>query len=95
MGSQNIGVLRVDQGVLKALVEEGFGVAHEVLVQRVVQCYQNAERTSFSPATSSCLLPGAGDSPRIAGKDRCLQVADVYSKLHGVGGYHTGKLAVE
>ncbi|MBA7653514.1 hypothetical protein ES703_61364 [subsurface metagenome] len=37
MGSQNVGVTGVNQGILKTLLKEGIGVMHKILVKRVIQ----------------------------------------------------------
>lgn len=68
MGFQHIPVGGIDQGVLAALAEEGLRVTHEILVEGIVQAYEEAERHAAPSAAAACLLPRAGDAAGVAGK---------------------------
>ena len=90
MRLEDMEVIRVDQGVLVALAEEELRMAHEVLVERVVQADEEANRVLLAPPAPPRLLPGAGDAARVAGEYGGIQVADVHAQLQG-GGRHRAR----
>ena len=51
--------------------------------------YKESERLLPAPAATTRLLPGAGNTARIAGQDRGIQAAYVNAKLQGIGCHGT------
>ena len=92
MRLQNIRIIRVNQNVLHAFLKEVFRVAHKILVKRVIQPNEETQGFFFAAAAPSGLLPGAGNAPRVAGKNRCIQPADVNTKFQRGGRHHAQKL---
>jgi len=37
MGLQDVGIIGIDDGIIEVLAEKEFGIAHKVLVQRILQ----------------------------------------------------------
>ena len=44
VGCEHVGVVRIEHGCLDRAVEDGLGMMHEVAVERVVACDEDAER---------------------------------------------------
>ncbi len=82
---QHIGVARVDQRLLVGPGKERLRMPHQVLVQRVVLTDEHGKRRPVSPPRPAGLLPGAGDTARIADEDGGVQLAHVDAQLQGVG----------
>src|SRR4030042_4695355 len=88
MRLQNIDVLRVYQRIFKAFAEERFRVMHKILVKRIVLSDKKTQRVADPPATTTCLLPGAGNTSRVADKHSGFQVTYINPQLQGRGGHH-------
>ena len=95
MSPQDIRVGGVDQHIFKILLEKGIGVAHKILVKGVVQSSEETQRFSLAPPASSRLLPGAGNTARIAVKYRSLKATAVNTQFQGVGRHHSQQPAAE
>ncbi len=83
----------VEPGRLDTPPEEGFRLAHEELVERVLACDQHC-KTVIAPAGASPLLAQRGDGSREAHGDRAVEPPDVDSELERVGCGDAKQLAV-
>ena len=81
----DVDVVRVDDGVLGALLEEVERVVHEVLVDGRVLGDEEDDRLLGASARAAGLLPGAGDGAGVADDAAGVQAADVDAQLQGVG----------
>jgi hypothetical protein len=80
VGFQDIGIVGVNQGILKAFLKKEVGVTHKILVEGIIQPDKESERFFPAAATSARLLPGTGDATRITGEHRCVQTSDINSQ---------------
>ncbi len=85
MAVEDAGVGVVEDGSLDTAVEQGVGLAHEELVERVFGGDEDSEAVTRA-AGSAPLLPEAGDGAREAHADHAVEQADVDSELERVRG---------
>jgi hypothetical protein len=64
------------------------------LIQRVGRRDQGCHRRFRLTASTTCLLPGAGDGARISGQHSGAHSADVDSQFQGGGGHHRTYLTI-
>ena len=91
---QDAWVLVIEDRSLDPPVEEHLGLAHEVLVERVVGGDEHRKAVSAA-AGAPPLLAKAGHGPREADRDDAVQRADVDAELERVGRAHAEQLARE
>ena len=68
---------------------------HKILVEGVILGDKKTQRFATSPAAPPCLLPGAGNTSRVAGEYCGFQVADVDTQFQSSGSHYTEEIAVE
>ena len=88
-----MGITLIRQGVFVAFFKKHFWMLHEVLIQRIINAYQEGNRSFFPAAATPSLLPGAGYASGITSEHRSIQVADVYAQLQRICGYGAQQLA--
>lgn len=66
VGSEDVGVVRVQDGRLHRLLEQRLGVVDEEGVQRIVTGYQDGECALARASCAARLLPEGGTGARIA-----------------------------
>src|SRR5699024_6721386 len=90
---QYVGVLRVEGGGFHIGFEDGFGVVHQVGVQRVVAGDEDRQPIGPGAARAPDLLPqrDAGTGP--SGDQYGVQAGDVHAQFEGVGAGHGEEFA--
>ncbi|QDL75601.1 hypothetical protein DNK48_24880 [Streptomyces malaysiensis subsp. malaysiensis] len=83
---EDVRVVRVQDGGLHRLPEEGVRVVDEIGVQRVVPGDQDREGPFAGAPSPSRLLPQGGAGAGIARHDHGVQAGDVHPQLQGGGG---------
>ena len=83
----------IDHGLFRRTAEKIFGMAHEILVQRVLARHQHHGRFLLCPAHAPAPLQGGHDGARIAHQDADIQPADVDAQFQGAGADHGQQLA--
>ena len=71
------------------------GMAHKILVQRIIQPDQHCQRVAAAAAGSPGLLPQAGDRARIPHRHGRIEVAHIHTQFQGRGGRYAQQLAVK
>ena len=94
MAVEDARVRVVEDRRLHAPAEQGLGLAHEELVERVLARHQHRQALA-APAGPAPLLPEAGDRPREPHRDRAVEQADVDPQLERVGGRDAQELALD
>ena len=84
----------VEDRRLDLRLEQHLGLAHEVLVERVLACDQHGEAVS-APARASPLLAERGDGSGKADRDGAVEQADVDPELERVGRRDAEQLALD
>ena len=84
----------VEDRRLHAPLEQRWGLAHEVLVERVFRRNEDREAV-LTAARASPLLTEARDRSGEADGDRAVEVADVDAELERVGGGDAEELALD
>ncbi len=82
---EDVGVGQIDDGLLVGLAEEGLGVFHQILVERVLKAHKDGQGIAVAPPRAARLLPGGKHRPRVARDDDAVERADVDAHLQGVG----------
>ena len=90
---EEVGVGRVDHGVLDAAFEEVVGVFDEELVQGVPSGDEEDQRLAPAASDPSGALPGGDHRAGVADQDAHVQTADVDAQFQGRGGHHAKQLA--
>jgi len=85
---EDVGVRQVDDGLLVGLSEEGPGVLHQVLIERVLEGHEHGQGLAVAPARTARLLPGGKDRPGVSRDDHAVERADVDAHLERVGRRH-------
>ena len=93
--SQHVDVVGVDQRVLVRPAKQLSRMAHEILVQRVVQPDQHRKRRFAAATCAPCLLPKAGDRTRVSYEQRGIQSTHVDPKLQRVSCGHPQQFAAK
>ncbi len=88
MVGEDVRIRQRDTGMFVRSSEKLLGVAHPVLVHRIIERHQDARRRRLATSGTPPLLPGAGDSAGIPVQDRHIQPADIDAKFQRVGRYH-------
>ena len=95
MALEDVDVVRIEQRVFVGAAQEIGGMAHVVLVERVVEADQHGERGIIAAARAPGLLPQAGDGAGIADQQRRVQPAHVDPQLQRGGRRHAQQPAAE
>ena len=82
---EDVGVGKIDDGLLVGLSEEGLGVLHQILVERVLKAHKDGQGVAVAAARPARLLPRGKHRPRVARDDDAVERADVDAHLEGVG----------
>ena len=93
MAVQDSRICAVEDGRLDPALEQGFGLSHEELVERVLARDENRETGSLSPGPSPA-LPEARDRPWEADRQGAIQRPYVDAELERVRRCHTEELAL-
>ena len=93
MAVQDSRVCAVEDGRLDPAFEQGFGLPHEELVERVFARHQNRETGSLSSGPSPT-LPEARDRPGEADRQGAVQGPYVDAELERVRRCHAEELAL-
>jgi hypothetical protein len=80
---ENVRIRGIDQRVLVGPAEEIARMAHEILIQRVVQGQEHRQCAATAAAGPPGLLPQAGDGAWIPYQNRSVQVPNVNAQLQG------------
>ena len=94
MAQQDIQVVRIQQGVLRALGQQIIRMVHDILVNRRGRGDEEHNAGPFPSSGTARLLPGAGNGSRIPAHHAGVQRTDVNAQLQRVGGYHSVHLSV-
>ena len=89
MRSQDVGVLRIQDGRLHGPVEQGLGMVDQIGVQGVVASDQDGQGWRSGTSGATGLLPQGRAGPRPARHQNCVQAAYVDAQLQGVGSRQT------
>ena len=81
--------------MLAGAPENEVGMAHQVLVQRVVPGDQHAQGIVFAAPAAPGLLPRAGDAAGVARERGRVQPADVYAQFQRVRRHHAQQVALQ
>ncbi len=93
VGGEDVGVVRVEDGGLHGLPEEGLGVVDEEGVQGVVAGDEDGEGALARAAGAAGLLPEGGPGAGVAGEEDGVEAGDVDAQLEGRGGGEAQQLA--
>src|SRR3954469_7205334 len=85
MAEQDVDVLRIDQPLLRRLIQKIVGMVDDVLIERRTRCDQNRNGHPAAAARTSHALPGRSDCAGITRQNSDVEAADVNSQLKGVG----------
>ena len=88
MAHEEIGIGRVDEGLLGGAGKENLRVAEEILVQGVGHGNKDNQGLLLPSPHPAGLLPGRGDGARETGNNTDLQVAHVDPQFQGIGGHN-------
>ena len=94
VGAGYLGVVRVEYGVLEALVEEHPGMVDQVLIQGVGLRDHGDQRFPAAPDASRA-LPGGDLAARVSHQQTYVQPPDIDSHLQGRGGDHSEEISLE
>ncbi len=92
---EDVGIVGMDERVLDRLGKEDFGVAHEKLVERIVQPNENGERIIRAATGAPRLLPQTRNRARIADEHGRVEVANVNPQLQCIRRRHAEQIALE
>jgi len=78
---QDVLVVRIYQSVLHRFAEELLRMAHQILIQRIIQADEHIEGSFTAPAGTSGLLPCGGHRARVASKHGSIQPTDIHAQF--------------
>ena len=86
VAEEDVQVIRIQQGVFRALAKEIIRVADDILVDRGGRGHIKYDAGALAAASAAGLLPGRSNGARVAAQHTGVQRADVDAEFQGVGG---------